>query len=427
MDLYQAGSGSHATSSTSFTLSPSFNFDAGASWAVLFVAIDNANTGGAAHSSFTVTDTLGNTWTRLQSPLYDPAGASEGVEGAIFYTKQDGGTLLSSSTITVTVGTAAAAKAWSLYQVYSPLGDGYIELGSSGSGTGANGRNPSLESGTVEKSAAGGVVIFGAFVELGSGEIGTAVGNSTTTDKVWSSVVQAGTAGSSGAGMSVITQGGNFSGASGGYGPGTFTWTPDLNVSGDYIASWVTFREKIVLVGAGAVAIGGNSVTLRYSVGYSITAQAGAVSIAAVAANIVANRVTMRPSADSIDGSWTNELGGTDLAGSIDEADAADSDFIQSPANPVAESCRVKLSSPSLGTYQPVEPMVVAYRYRKSGAGGALDLTVRLLQGTTTIASWTETSIGAGFVTRERTLSSGEFASITDFSDLYLEFEGDMA
>ena len=49
-------------------------------------------------------------------------------------------------------------------------------------------------------------------------------------------------------------------------------------------------------------------------------------------------------------------------------------------------------------------------------------LTVRLKQGTTTIASWEET--GSGWTTQDRTLTAPQFAAITDFTDLYRGVRG---
>lgn len=132
--------------------------------------------------------------------------------------------------------------------------------------------------------------------------------------------------------------------------------------------------------------------------------------------------VTIRPDADNTDGSWTTDSGGTTLFAALDETVADDADYIQSALRPSNDLCKIGLSDPS-GTM--TEPMKVRYRYKKDLAGdGSIELRVRLLQGTTQITSWTHSNIAASFVTAEQTLSSGEFASITDFTDLYLEFRG---
>src|SRR3954468_15059146 len=70
----------------------------------------------------------------------------------------------------------------------------------------------------------------------------------------------------------------------------------------------------------------------------------------------------LRPDADSVDGGWTNELGGTSLFASIDETVASDTDYIQSSANPVADIAKISLSNPSSAVASPVK---VRYRYQK--------------------------------------------------------------
>lgn len=129
-------------------------------------------------------------------------------------------------------------------------------------------------------------------------------------------------------------------------------------------------------------------------------------------------RLYLRPDADSIDGGWTNELGGTILFSSIDESTLDDADYIQSSVNPSADIAKISLSNPG---YAVGEPAKLRYRYKKDASPTA-DLTVRLLQGATQIASWTHSGISTSFVTTTQTLSAPEFASITDFNDLYIEF-----
>ena len=54
---------------------------------------------------------------------------------------------------------------------------------------------------------------------------------------------------------------------------------------------------------------------------------------------------------------------------------------------------------------------------------GSTDLIVRLKQGTSTIASWTETNVPDIDTYYSHTLTNGEADSITDYSDLRVEFE----
>jgi hypothetical protein len=124
----------------------------------------------------------------------------------------------------------------------------------------------------------------------------------------------------------------------------------------------------------------------------------------------------MRPDADTSAGGWTTASAG--LYDAIDESVASDLDYIESPPNPSLEVCKIGLSNPSS---TPTMPMIVRYRLAKSQDLGVVDFRVRLLQGTTEIAIWWEYNVTQAFVTYERALTSGEFSSITDFNDLYIE------
>src|SRR5678815_4287290 len=110
------GTGTHNTSASSFTLSPGSNCTAGAK-VVLCVAADNSSSGGSTNDFTTVTDGLGNTWVKRQSPVFDNGAASAGVQGAIYDTDQSVGTLQTSTVITVNFGSSPTAKTWTLTEV----------------------------------------------------------------------------------------------------------------------------------------------------------------------------------------------------------------------------------------------------------------------------------------------------------------------
>lgn len=131
----------------------------------------------------------------------------------------------------------------------------------------------------------------------------------------------------------------------------------------------------------------------------------------------------LRPDADDADGAWTNEAGGTSLFASVDDTSANDADYIQSSDDPSSDICRFRLSDPA-GALTP--PGKIRVRYKRSGTG-SIDLTVRLKQGTTEIASWVLTDIAATFTTSEQTLTSGQYAAITDFNNLFVELQADSA
>ena len=120
-----------------------------------------------------------------------------------------------------------------------------------------------------------------------------------------------------------------------------------------------------------------------------------------------------RPNADDVDGTWLNEASGSTLYTSLDETTASDTDYIQTPLSPVFERCRVAMDGPS-GL---VQPFIVRYRYNNSGTS----LRVRLVQGASTeIAAWTHEQ--QGWNDAVQTLTDGQFALITDSSDLFVEF-----
>jgi len=125
------------------------------------------------------------------------------------------------------------------------------------------------------------------------------------------------------------------------------------------------------------------------------------------------------PDADDNDGSWLNEVGGTTLVPSIDEMVPNNSDYIISSVEPISDIARVRLSDPS-GAIQ--QPMSVFYRCGTQGTG-SINLKVRLMQGTTQIAEWTHFPCPSAPTTVEQVLTSPQFTSITDPTNLFLEFE----
>jgi len=128
----------------------------------------------------------------------------------------------------------------------------------------------------------------------------------------------------------------------------------------------------------------------------------------------------MRPDADASNSGWTDQGGGTaNLYATADEASASDADYVVSSKNPVADVLRFRMSDPTTGV---AEPFNVSYRYGLTG-GGSCTITARLKQGSTLIKAWVHTDATATFKTVTQTLSSGEFAAITDFNDLFMEFE----
>lgn len=232
------GSGATTTGTTSFTLSPASNCAAG-SMAVLCVAADNAGSSGLAMTTFSVSDTLGNTWTRRTSPLYDPGSASAGVEGGIFTTPQNGGALTTGTTITVSFGsTSVGAKAWTLIEVSSTKG-GAVYL------TGANNAGAAYTTGTctvtTSSITSGDMVIAGVFAENTSSSADPWVGDADTSNGSWSTMQHNGVTAST-SGMSTGSQ----------YKVTTGTATQIFNPTAsagapDCILSWISVREMYTM------------------------------------------------------------------------------------------------------------------------------------------------------------------------------------
>lgn len=135
--------------------------------------------------------------------------------------------------------------------------------------------------------------------------------------------------------------------------------------------------------------------------------------------------VYIRPDADTDDGNWVNASGNnTNLYDSLNESVASDSDYIRSGNNPVNDIVKLRLGNFSS---VPDEPMTVRYRFKKVvSAGEVLSLKVRLIEGDapgTTIAEWEHDGVADTYTDGEQELTSGQFALISDFDDLYLEFE----
>lgn len=132
--------------------------------------------------------------------------------------------------------------------------------------------------------------------------------------------------------------------------------------------------------------------------------------------------VMYAPTADNSLGNWTDEGDGTtNIYTSIDEVTPSDADYVQSEKAPSTDIYKVKMASgtdPATG-----DNHFVDYRYRKDDNSGTINLTVRLVEGTTTRATWNHNNISTTWVQVRQALSTAEANSITDYTNLYLEFE----
>lgn len=124
-------------------------------------------------------------------------------------------------------------------------------------------------------------------------------------------------------------------------------------------------------------------------------------------------------SPDITTGLWYPSAG-TYLYEPIDEETRADGDYIYSQANQET-LCEVTLSS--LTDPESSSGHIVRYTYMRTSGSKNLTLVVRLMQSTTTIASWSHVNPPTGFTLAQQTLTSGQADAITDYTDLSLQFE----
>ena len=143
---------------------------------------------------------------------------------------------------------------------------------------------------------------------------------------------------------------------------------------------------------------------------------------------------TLYPSGDSVDGSWLDDLGGTNLSGHLDST--SDSEFIEW-ASTTPDDCPTEDSSgagvvlmtdptgvPDLSSCQGLR---VNFRCRFTDTDvGCYTILFRLLQGAST-ERWTSGNLTtgiseSGFANETFTLTGGELDAITDHDDLRLEF-----
>lgn len=233
------GTGTHNTGATSFTLSPTSNLTAGA-MAVLCVAADNSSAGGSTNNITNVTDSLGNTWTRRQLPIFDNGAANAGVQGVIATTNQNKGAITTGTTITVSFGASTVAKTWTMTEVTSATNT-VVRFITGANGTGQSGTTaPTITSGSI---TSGDAIIAAIFLEAGTTESIT-TDDTDTSNGTWgnSSVSQYAEVGATTSG-SVIAS--NFKVTTG---TGTQTYNLTIGVAADAVHAWIQLRETAIVV-----------------------------------------------------------------------------------------------------------------------------------------------------------------------------------
>ena len=225
------GTGTHNSSATTFTITPGSNLTA-ESLAVVCIAADNAHSGGTQFTTFTVTDTKGNSWIQRQLALIDPGAANAGQVGGMFTCNMGQTPVTTGDTLTVTFDTATTAKTWTLMEVTAAAGFTPIFV-TSGTGTGGTGTtSPTITTGSI---TSGDMVVAALFLEAGTTEVITQDGDSTNGS--WSTQ-QTAEIGSTTSGSNIASQRKVTTGTA------TQTYNPTLSILGDLCLAWMQINEQ---------------------------------------------------------------------------------------------------------------------------------------------------------------------------------------
>jgi len=226
------GTFTHNTSGTSFTCAVASNCTAGAC-IVICIAADNSAAAGSSNNFTTVTDSLGNTWTKHQSPVFDNGAASAGVQGAIYSTVQDVGTIQTGTTITVAFGAATVAKTGCFWEITAAAGFRANFRTGANKAAGATGTAVTL--GASPSVNIGEALVAAVYMESGTTQ--TYTGDSDSTNGTWNTAQYAeigSTTSGSCCGSQVKLQTTANS---------TQTYDATLGISSDYHGSYAIFQE----------------------------------------------------------------------------------------------------------------------------------------------------------------------------------------
>jgi hypothetical protein len=122
----------------------------------------------------------------------------------------------------------------------------------------------------------------------------------------------------------------------------------------------------------------------------------------------------MRPTSDIAANGWLPSTG-SDLYAMLDESPMDAGDYIYSPDNPTTQQFEVKFG----GVDDPLVSEGYTLRVGLAAIGQDTAFDLALVQGTTTIDSWTESvTVAQGNVTRSRVLSAAVIDAITNHADV---------
>lgn len=230
------GTFTNNTANTSFTCAVASNCTAGAR-IVICIAADNSAAAGSSNNINTVTDSLGNTWDKHQGPVFDNGAASAGVQGAIFSTIQNVGTIVTGTTITVsTSATNTTAKTGCFWEITAAAGFRANFRTGADKSAGATGTAATL--GASPSVNIGEAIVAAIFMESGTTQ--TYVGDTDITNGIWNTSQYAeigSTTSGSCCGSQVKTQ---ITANS------TQTYDATLGISSDYHGSYAIFQEVVI-------------------------------------------------------------------------------------------------------------------------------------------------------------------------------------
>ncbi|MEM2107835.1 MAG: hypothetical protein QXL10_00925 [Candidatus Bathyarchaeia archaeon] len=124
------GSANNKTSGTSISVSPNAAISAGRVLVVRCVSDNSGTTSGQSSEHTSVSDSKGNTYTKIREQRYSAGAAADGVVGSLWISRLTTA-LGTSDTITLTLGAAVTAKAIGLEE-YSITGVGVSVAGANG-------------------------------------------------------------------------------------------------------------------------------------------------------------------------------------------------------------------------------------------------------------------------------------------------------
>ncbi len=156
-----------------------------------------------------------------------------------------------------------------------------------------------------------------------------------------------------------------------------------------------------------------------------------AQSFAQVGTNVGTTQFA-RPDSDVSKGGWTDTAGGDGdavLYDEINETARSDINYARSSGlSLLSQTDTWTAGLSSVTDPQLSSDHIVSYVYRASAAAGTtIDITTRLMQGGTQIASWTHSAVGTSFTLAQQTLTGTQTDCITAYSNLRLEFTGTYA